>query len=195
MTEFLTESAAKAVAAWQSTFAPRRFLRNGHLQTLAGNYLRRQALLPAELAGKLGVVLFQLPPNFRADVERLKTFLEDVARLKLRAAFEFRHESWFVDATWELLRASNVAVCVAETETRTTPDVVTGEFAYYRFRKPTYTGEERKAMLERIEQHAAAGRNVYAYFKHEDTPEGALYAAELLRSAGRTLEAASPGST
>jgi hypothetical protein len=49
-------------------------------------------------------------------------------------------------------------------------------------------------MLDRIEQHIAAGRNVYAYFKHEDTPEGALYAAELLRSAGRTLEAASPGS-
>jgi uncharacterized protein len=46
MTTPLIESAAKAVAAWQSTFAPRRFLRNAHLQTLAGNYLPRQALLP-----------------------------------------------------------------------------------------------------------------------------------------------------
>jgi uncharacterized protein YecE (DUF72 family) len=135
---------------------------------------------PLAAAGKLSAVLFQLPPNLKFDSALLKDFLATLPRT-VPTAFEFRHESWFVDATWELLKASNVAVCVAETETRTTPDVVTGEFAYYRFRKPTYTGEERKAMLERIEQHAAAGRNVYAYFKHEDTPEGALYAAELLR--------------
>ena len=148
---------------------------------------------PLAAAGKLSAVLFQLPPNLKFDSALLKDFLATLPRA-VPMAFEFRHESWFVDATWDLLKASNVAVCVAETETRTTPDVVTGEFAYYRFRKPTYTGEERKAMLERIEQHVAAGRNVYAYFKHEDTPDGALYAAELLRSAGRTLEAASPGS-
>jgi uncharacterized protein YecE (DUF72 family) len=147
---------------------------------------------PLAAAGKLAAVLFQLPPNLKADSELLKGFLAILPRT-VPAAFEFRHDSWFADATWDLLKANNVAVCVAETETRTTPDVVTGEFAYYRFRKPTYTGEERRAMLDRIEQHVAAGRNVYAYFKHEDTPEGALYAAELLRSAGRTLEAASPG--
>jgi uncharacterized protein YecE (DUF72 family) len=148
---------------------------------------------PVAAAGKLAAVLFQLPPNLKADRDLLKDFLAVLPRT-VPAAFEFRHDSWFVDATWELLKASKAAVCVAETETRTTPDVVTGEFAYYRFRKPTYTGEERRAMLDRIEQHIAAGRNVYAYFKHEETPEGALYAAELLRSAGRTLEAASPGS-
>jgi len=70
---------------------------------------------------------------------------------------------------------------VAETETRTTPDVVTSEFTYYRYRKPTYTAEERHAMVARIDEHLTAGRNVYAYFKHEETPEGALYARELLR--------------
>jgi hypothetical protein len=59
--------------------------------------------------------------------------------------------------------------------------VVTGSFAYYRFRKPTYTGEERRAMVDRIQQHIAEERNVFAYFKHEETPEGALYAVELLR--------------
>lgn len=140
---------------------------------------------PLAAAGKLSAVLFQLPPNLKADGALLKDFLAVLPR-SVPAAFEFRHESWFAAATWDLLRASQVAVCVAETETRTTPDVVTGEFAYYRFRKPTYTGEERRVMLDRIEQHVAAGRNVYAYFKHEETPEGALYAAEMLRSvAGR----------
>jgi uncharacterized protein YecE (DUF72 family) len=148
---------------------------------------------PIAAAGKLTAVLFQLPPNLKADAALLKDFLAVLPRT-VPAAFEFRHDSWFADSTWELLKASNAAVCVAETETRTTPDVVTGEFAYYRFRKPAYTGEERRAMLDRIEQHVAAGRNVYAYFKHEETPEGALYAAELLRSAGQTLQAASPGS-
>jgi uncharacterized protein YecE (DUF72 family) len=148
---------------------------------------------PLAAAGKLTAVLFQLPPNLKADAPLLKDFLAVLPRT-VPAAFEFRHESWFADSTWELLKANNAAVCVAETETRTTPDVTTSEFAYYRFRKPNYTGEERRAMLDRIEQHVAAGRNVYAYFKHEETPEGALYAAELLRSAGQTLQSASPGS-
>lgn len=137
---------------------------------------------PVAAAGKLSAVLFQLPPNLKFDLELLRDFLATLPRT-VPAAFEFRHESWFVDATWDVLRSKGVAVCVAETETRTTPDVVTADFAYYRFRKPTYTLEERRAMLDRIEQHVAAGRNVYAYFKHEETPEGVLYAAELLKSA------------
>lgn len=135
---------------------------------------------PLAAAGKLGPVLFQLPPNLKADAELLKNFLASLPRT-MPAAFEFRHESWFTDATWDLLRSSNVALCVAETETRTTPDVATSGFVYYRFRKPTYTGEERRSMIDRIQQHLAAGRDVFAYFKHEETPEGALYAVELLR--------------
>jgi hypothetical protein len=58
--------------------------------------------------------------------------------------------------------------------------VVTGDFVYYRFRKPNYPPDERAAMVERIQQHLAAGRDVFAYFKHEETPEGAIYARELL---------------
>src|ERR1700751_3932623 len=135
---------------------------------------------PLAPAGKLGPVLFQLPPNLKADSALLKDFLATLPRT-VPAAFEFRHESWFSDATWDLLKSANSALCVAETETRTTPDVVTGSFAYYRFRKPTYTGEERRAMVDRIQQHIAEERNVFAYFKHEETPEGALYAVELLR--------------
>ena len=100
------------------------------------------------------------------------------------AAFEFRHASWFTDSTWDLLKSHNVALCVAETETLTTPEVATAGFVYYRFRKPSYTGEERRSMIERIGQHIAAGRDVFAYFKHEETPEGALYAVELLGGEG-----------
>jgi uncharacterized protein YecE (DUF72 family) len=137
---------------------------------------------PLASAGKLGPVLFQLPPNLKADAALLKDFLALLPRA-LPAAFEFRHDSWFSDATWELLKSYGVALCVAETEERTTPDVVTAAFVYYRFRKPNYTGEERRAMVARIGEHMTAGRDVFAYFKHEETPEGALYAVELLREA------------
>jgi uncharacterized protein YecE (DUF72 family) len=142
-------------------------------------------IAPLASAHKLGPVLFQLPPNLKADAALLKDFLALLPRT-LPAAFEFRHESWLTDSTWEALKSRGVALCVAETEERTTPDVVTGPFAYYRFRKPSYTQDERRAMLARIAEHISAGRDVFAYFKHEETPEGALYAVDMLREAGKT---------
>jgi uncharacterized protein YecE (DUF72 family) len=135
---------------------------------------------PVAAAGKLGPVLFQLPPNLKADAGLLTDFLAILPRT-VPTAFEFRHASWFADSTWDVLKASNAALCVAETETLTTPDVVTANFAYYRFRKPTYTGEEKRSMIDRIRQQIAEGRNVFAYFKHEETAAGALYAMELLK--------------
>jgi uncharacterized protein YecE (DUF72 family) len=140
---------------------------------------------PLAAAGKLGPVLFQLPPNLKADGGLLNDFLALLPRT-LPAAFEFRNESWFCDATWESLKSRGVSLCVAETEERTTPDVVTGAFVYYRFRKPSYSAEERRDMVSRIGAHLAAGRDVFAYFKHEETPEGALYAVDLLRGGGQT---------
>jgi uncharacterized protein YecE (DUF72 family) len=140
---------------------------------------------PLASAGKLGPVLFQLPPNLKADAALLKHFLTLLPRT-LPAAFEFRHESWFADSTWELLKSHGAALCVAETEERTTPDVATAAFVYYRFRKPNYTIDERRGMVARIGEHLAAARDVFAYFKHEETPEGAIFAVDLLREAGQT---------
>jgi uncharacterized protein YecE (DUF72 family) len=135
---------------------------------------------PLAQAGRMGPVLFQLPPNMKADRAVLEEFLTVLPR-GVPSAFEFRHESWFTDEFLGLLRAHNRALCVAETEERVTPDVVTAEFCYYRYRKPTYTPEERSAMINRIREHLDAGRNVFAYFKHEETPQGALYAVEVLK--------------
>jgi len=132
-------------------------------------------------AKKLGPVLFQLPPNLKSDRELLQKFLNTLPR-GLHAAFEFRHPSWLTDETYENLRSHKAALCVAETEERTTPDVVTADFCYYRFRKPTYTPEERIAMVTRIREHLAQNRDVFAYFKHEETPEGALYAIEVSKT-------------
>jgi uncharacterized protein YecE (DUF72 family) len=172
-----------------------------HIKRLksADEFLQRflGTLEALERAGRLGPILFQLPPNFKADQAVLSEFLKSLPRT-VRAAFEFRHESWFTgptftgraltdptDATCNTLRDRNIALCVAETETRDTPDVVTADYAYYRYRKPSYTAEERKQMVARMQEHLAAGRDVFAYFKHEETPEGALYAVDLLQAVER----------
>jgi len=155
-----------------------------HIKRLKGaeEFLQRflGTLTALEQAQKLGPILFQLPPNFKADQAVLADFLKSLPRT-VRASFEFRHQSWWDEPTWQTLRERNVALCVAESEERDTPDVVTANFAYYRYRKPSYTAEERKAMVARIREHLAEGRDVFAYFKHEETPEGALYAVDVLK--------------
>jgi len=138
---------------------------------------------PLAQAGKLGPVLFQLPPNLKADAKLLEEFLAVLPR-GVVSAFEFRHASWFTDEIFALLKSCNRALCVAETEERVTPDVVTADFCYYRYRKPSYTPEERQAMVNRIQEHRSQGRGVFAYFKHEETPEGALYAADIFKTVG-----------
>ena len=137
---------------------------------------------PLAQVGKLGAVLFQLPPNLKSDARLLQDFLGTVPR-SIKVAFEFRNDSWFSDEVFSLLKQHNRALCVAETEERVTPDVVTADFCYYRYRKPEYTVEERQAMVRRIHEHLSSGREVYDYFKHEETPQGALYAVEVLKEA------------
>ena len=132
------------------------------------------ALAPLRAAERLGPILFQLPPFLRCDVERLRGFVGGLPR-DTRYAFEFRHESWFSDPVYECLRAANAALCVAESETLETPDVTTADFTYLRLRKETYEIEPLRA---RVAPHLIRG-DVFAYFKHEDTPDGAIGAEQL----------------
>jgi len=155
-----------------------------HIKRLkgAGEFVQRffGTIEPLAQAKRLGPVLFQLPPNMKAEPQLLEEFLATLPR-GVPIAFEFRHESWMADDIFSCLKANNRALCIAETEERTTPDVVTADFAYYRYRKPEYTDEERAAMLGRMRQHLTEGRNVFAYFKHEETPRGAIYAVDVLK--------------
>ncbi len=140
------------------------------------------ALLPVIRAGRMGVVLFQLPPNLKADVERLAGFLKEAApesTATLRVAFEFRHASWFTSETFELLRQHRAALCVAESDELQTPDVVTAPFCCYRLRKSDYGPAELRQIEKQLVDKAGQG-DVFAYIKHEDTPKGALQAASLL---------------
>lgn len=138
------------------------------------------SLEPLRAAKKLGPVLFQLPPFLKCDAALLKGFLAGLPR-KTRSAFEFRHASWFNEEVYGLLRRANVALCLAESDDLETPDVETADFSYLRLRKESYPAKVRKEMARKVAGLSRRG-NVYAYFKHEDTPEGALYAEDLLAS-------------
>ena len=140
------------------------------------------ALLPVIRAGRIGVVLFQLPPNLKADTTRLATFLKEAAPERtatLRVAFEFRHASWFTDETFDLLRQHQAALCVAESDELQTPDVVTAPFCCYRLRKSDYGDADLQQIETQLTTRATQG-DVFAYIKHEDSPRGALQAAALL---------------
>jgi uncharacterized protein YecE (DUF72 family) len=142
------------------------------------------ALQPLDAEKKLGPVLFQLPPFLKCEVSMLRDFLAGLPR-HLRAAFEFRHISWFNDEVYELMRGANVALCQAESEKLETPDVQTADFAYLRLRKEKYSASARKALTLRVADLTSRG-DAFVYFKHEETSEGALYAEELLAATKTT---------
>ena len=139
-----------------------------------------RALAPVVATGQMGVVLFQLPPNFKADVPRLNSFLVDADACELRMAFEFRHSTWFCDETYAVLRHHGVALCVAESEDLETPDVATAPFTCYRFRKSEYSAAQLDVIENTLRRRSAQG-DVFAYFKHEEQPTGAICAVDMLR--------------
>jgi uncharacterized protein YecE (DUF72 family) len=134
--------------------------------------------LPLKEAGKLGPALFQLPPNLKCDLPLLSDFLAGLSE-DVRSVFEFRHDSWFQDGVFTILRKSNVALCLAESEKLETPDVRTADFFYMRMRKEKYSAKARKSLRRKVLNLAKKGE-VFVYFKHEETPECALHAEELL---------------
>lgn len=137
-----------------------------------------KSLEPLRDTGKLGPLLFQLPPFLKCDIPLLEEFLATLPP-QTRATMEFRHTSWFVDDVYDRLGRANVALCQAESDKLETPDVATADFCYVRLRKAKYSAGARKKILNRVREAARRG-DVFAYFKHEDTPEGALYAERLL---------------
>ncbi len=140
-----------------------------------------RAIDPLRTARRLGPVLFQLPPALKCDEALLRDFLDTLPQ-DIRCAFEFRNASWLTDAVYALLEKHGVALCLAESEKIVIPKVITSGFVYFRLRMPEYSPEDRKEISDRVQQLLETGRDVYVFFKHEETPAGALYAEELLRA-------------
>lgn len=139
-----------------------------------------KAIDPMRVVKRLGPVLVQLPPNMKCDEELLRGFLGEIPP-GIRCAFEFRHASWLNDQVYTLLEKHSAALCLAESDDFVVPEVITGGFVYCRLRKSEYTANERAAIKDRVLNLVSQGKDVYAFFKHEETAAGALYAEELLR--------------
>lgn len=140
-----------------------------------------KAIDPLRATRRLGPVLFQLPPNLKADLPLLTAFVEKLPK-DIRCAFEFRNKSWLVDEVYRLFEKHGIALCLAESDKFEVPEVLTAGFVYVRLRKEDYSAEERAEVADRVRGMLANGRDVYVFFKHEDTPAGAVYAEELLKT-------------
>lgn len=138
-----------------------------------------KSLEPLRVSRRLGPILFQFAPTFKADADRLAAYLPLLPR-DIRFAFEFRHASWLCDATYETLAKHGAALCLAESDKLEVPKVFTADFGYFRLRKADYSDSARAAITDQVRGLLAAGRDVYLYFKHEDDPHGALWAEEML---------------
>ena len=127
------------------------------------------------LGEQLGPFLFQLPPYLRRDDDRLAAFLERLPA-GLRAAFEFRHASWFDDAVFALLEEAGAALCVADAGgDHDAPLVATTDFGYLRLRREDYDEAALRSWADRIQRQP--WRETYVFFKHEDEGAGPRMAA------------------
>jgi uncharacterized protein YecE (DUF72 family) len=130
------------------------------------------------LGPRLGPVLFQLPPFMKKDVGRLRALL-DLLPERPRAAFEFRHASWFDDEVADALRAKGAALCVADTDEEPLTDVrATAAWGYLRLRRLTYTDDDVAAWHDRI--LAQSWDEAFVFFKHEDEARGPELARKLV---------------
>jgi len=187
---FRRTPAAKTLESWVSAtpggfvFALKAHMRITHIMRLknaeeATNLFLR-GIDPLRSARRLGAILFQLPPAMKCDMALLESYLQILPE-DLRYAFEFRHASWLVDDVYRLLARRNISLCLAESEKFEVPEVITADFVYYRLRKAGYSAEDIQAIAGRAQALLGQGKDLFLMFKHEETPEGALNAEEILR--------------
>jgi uncharacterized protein YecE (DUF72 family) len=159
--------------------ASRRVTHNNRLADEDGSlaYFLR-AINP--LGSQLGPTLFQLPPTFKKDLDRLRNFLAALPRLWV-AAIEFRHPSWFVDEVYDLLKARDVALVAVdedEAEGPGSPLVPTASWGYLRLRRAAYDGPALEGWVSRIRGND--WKEAYVFLKHEDgSPTGPAAASHL----------------
>jgi uncharacterized protein YecE (DUF72 family) len=127
---------------------------------------------------KLGAILFQLPPFLKRDVVLLTEFLATVPT-SMRAAFEFRHGSWFNDDVFAALQKRKAALCIADSEKLHSPVVHTASFAYYRLRDEGYASKDIRRWAKTIENQPARVKQTFVYFKHEEKAVGPKFALQL----------------
>jgi uncharacterized protein YecE (DUF72 family) len=144
--------------------ASQRITHYARLKTDASTALDFLLKNTSTLGGKLGPILFQLPPNMQKNLERLQSFLALLPRDR-RFTVEFRHESWFDDDVFTALRDHDVALCVGESEEFTGVNVGTASWGYLRLHRQDYTDPMLAEWRARVRAHAWS--DAYVFFKHD----------------------------
>jgi|ERR1044072_186146 uncharacterized protein YecE (DUF72 family) len=130
------------------------------------------------LEERLGVVLFQLPPNSKKDAERLRDFLA-LLPSNTRASFEFRHESWFDEEIFDLLREKNCALVASDTDEMPLTEIEsTATWGYLRLRRVNYEEADLAGWMKRVQDQK--WKDAFVFFKHEDEGTGPKLAARFL---------------
>jgi uncharacterized protein YecE (DUF72 family) len=182
---FYRMPSAKTIAGWDretpagfcfALKAPQRITHHARLRNV-DEPLRYFVETARGLGLKLGPILFQLPPNFKKDLDRLEDLLALLPR-DLRYAFEFRHPSWFADDVYARLGAINAALCIADTGAESPPLVATGDWGYLRLRDEGYTAPDLERWSGLVSGLAARWRDTFVYFKHEESGTGPALARQ-----------------
>ncbi len=168
-----------------------RFITHNKKLRDPANPLERFIQPVSELREKLGPILFQLPPKWRVNVERLEEFLSALPRGRLwRYAFEFREPTWLNEKVYEALRRHNAAFCIYELSGFRTPDEITADWTYVRLHGPggKYQGSYSAAQLgewaERIAKWSERLKAIYTYFDNDQAGYAVRNALELKRLVG-----------
>jgi uncharacterized protein YecE (DUF72 family) len=133
---------------------------------------------------KLGVILFQLPPGWKVNAERLKNFIA-ILPVKYRYSFEFRDHSWYNDQVYSILKSHNCAFCIYELERHLSPLEVTADFVYVRLHGPgnkyqgSYTPDSLNEWAKRCTNWQKQGKDVFVYFDNDQEGFAAFNALKL----------------
>lgn len=181
--ELVAQWAAGVPERYQLTLkAPKRITHDRRLRDCADT-TQRFLEVAHTLGPKLGVLLFQLPPFAKKDTEALEAFLTTLPGT-VRAAFEFRHPSWLDADVFAVLKARNMALCVADSEKLSTPVEITAKYGYFRLRDEGYQPADIDRWAEVIREKTAACEDVFIYFKHEEEGKGPEFARHLMSALG-----------
>jgi uncharacterized protein YecE (DUF72 family) len=157
--------------------APRRITHDSRLQRCE-DVTQSFCRIARTLESKLALLLFQLPPNFKKDAAVLAAFVETLPR-GTRAAFEFRHPSWFDGEVFDVLRQHQLALCVADSEKLSAPIEMTADYAYFRLRDEGYQQEDIERWAGVLRGLSGVG-DAFVYFKHEEQGLGPAFAKRLM---------------
>ncbi len=162
--------------------APRRITHDSKLERCE-DLVHAFCRIARTLDRKLGVLLFQLPPTFRKNTDVLRSFVELLPD-GTRAAFEFRHPSWFDADVFDALRSRNVTLCIADSEKLSTPVEATADYGYFRLRDEGYQQSDLERWAATVKM--LPGSDAFVYFKHEEQGLGPAFAKRFIEAVSRS---------